>query len=218
MEREEAERRTEMITNKLSELAVLVSSATGIEIPGSLSGLDLLIQKITLIVNDTNQIKGRLMTVTEQYTTADAECKASRDTIQRLVAEVSKFEKEMTSVRISVDQLKAERDLALNNQTLYVREIETYKERMNNIQTAWQATKNELDQQRAFVNGQSANYKQLEYDSLYAKNCLGAFKEQIANLLSDGFVKVEANEEQIKEKVKLLMVSSKDRGLVSFTF
>jgi chromosome segregation ATPase len=215
MEREEAERKTEMITNKLTELAVAVTSSTGVAITGSISGLDALIQKFADILNETNVLKGKLMTVTEQCASAENENKASRDTIQRLVAEVSKFEKEMTAVRISVDQLKAERDSALTTKSVYETEILTLKERIGNIQTAWQASRNELDQRQALMNSQSANYKQLEYDALYAKNCLSAFKEQVATLLSDGFVKVEPNEEEIKEKVKLLMVSSKDRGLVS---
>lgn len=95
------------------------------------------------------------------------------------------------------------------------KEIETLKERVTTIQTAWTSTKTELDKQTAIVNGNNANVKKLEYDSLYAKNCLTAFKEQVAALLSDGFVKVDPNEEQIKEKIQLLMTSSKDRGLVS---
>jgi hypothetical protein len=94
------------------------------------------------------------------------------------------------------------------------KEIETLRERISNIQVAWQASKTELETKEATLTGQAAGYKQLEYDALYAKNCLAAFKDQVATLLSDGYVKVEANEDQIKEKVKLLMTSSKDRGLM----
>ncbi len=85
---------------------------------------------------------------------------------------------------------------------------------MTNIQTAWQATRTELEAKETNFSGQAHNLKQMEYDVLYNKNCLTALKEQVAALLSDGFVKVEANEDQIKEKIKLLMTSSKDRGLV----
>ncbi len=104
----------------------------------------------------------------------------------------------------------------MTTQTVLEKEIVTIKERMSNIQTAWQASRNELETKEGKYGGIEANLKQLEYDALYSKNCLNAFKDQVATLLSDGYVKVEANEEQIKEKVKLLMTSSKDRGLVSF--
>lgn len=108
-----------------------------------------------------------------------------------------------------------ERDSALTTKTVLEKEIETLKERINNIQTAWQATRTELETKEGVYGKQSANLKQLEYDALYAKNALSAFKDQCATLLSDSFVKVEANEDQIKEKIQLLMSSSKDRGLVN---
>ncbi len=98
------------------------------------------------------------------------------------------------------------------------KEIETLKERMTNIQTAWQATKVDLEKKEQVFTSNEAHVKQLEYDALYSKNCHSALKEQVATLLSDGFVKVEANEDQIKEKIKLLMTSSKDRGLVIYCF
>jgi chromosome segregation ATPase len=107
-----------------------------------------------------------------------------------------------------------ERDTALTTKTVLEKEIDTLRERINNIQTAWQASRAELETKEGFFSAQSANLKQLEYDALFAKNSLKAFKDQVATLLSDGFVKVEPSEDQIKEKVKLLMTSSKDRGLV----
>ena len=103
----------------------------------------------------------------------------------------------------------------MNTQKLLEREIDTLKERISNIQTAWQASKSELQTKEAKFSDHTTVMKQLEHQALFEKNCLIAFKEQIASLLSDGFVKVDANEEQIREKVKLLMTSSKDRGLVS---
>ena len=214
-EKEETERKFISISNKLNELAACITSATGVDICGSGNALETMIKQFTETVTQSNAMKGRLMTTAEQMSSVEAENKANRDTINRLVAEVSKFEKEVTVTKTTMDKLKAERDSALTNKSVYEKEIETLKERITNIQTAWHASKTELDQKQAFITGQAANYKQLEYDALYAKNCLDAFKEQVATLLSDGFVKVEANEEQIKEKVKLLMTSSKDRGLVS---
>jgi DNA gyrase/topoisomerase IV subunit A len=107
-----------------------------------------------------------------------------------------------------------ERDVALNTQKLLEKEIDTLKERITNIQTAWQSSKAELETKETTFATHTTTMKQLEHQALYEKNCLIAFKEQIAALLSDGFVKVEPVEEQIRDKVKLLMTSSKDRGLV----
>lgn len=46
-EREEAERKTDIIHKKLDELAGKVSSITGTEIPSSAAGLDTLISKVS---------------------------------------------------------------------------------------------------------------------------------------------------------------------------
>lgn len=110
--------------------------------------------------------------------------------------------------------MSQERDAALTSKSTLEKEIEVLKERVTSIQTAWTSTKAEMEKRESVLNEHNANLKKLEYEALYEKNSFGAFKEQVANLLSDGVVKVEANEEQIKEKIQLLMKSSKDRGLV----
>jgi hypothetical protein len=52
-------------------------------------------------------IKGKFMTSTEKLTQSDAETKANRETIQRLVNEMNKFEKDSVSTKVLVDTLKA---------------------------------------------------------------------------------------------------------------
>lgn len=46
MEREEAERKTETLYNKLNELASKITSITGIQITSNVSGVELLITKV----------------------------------------------------------------------------------------------------------------------------------------------------------------------------
>lgn len=213
-EREDAERKTDILHNKLNELATQITTITGIHIQGTVSGLDTLIQKISDIVNENSMVKGKLMTTSEHLSANESENKANRETIQRLVNEINKFEKDAANTKVATDHLKAERDSAYSTKTVLEGEINVLKERMTNIQTAWQATRTELEAKETNFSSQNHNLKQMEYDVLYNKNCLTALKEQVAALLSDGFVKVEANEEQIKEKIKLLMTSSKDRGLM----
>lgn len=213
-EREDAERKTELMNAKLSELATQVSTITGTHVDSSIEGLSVLITKISSIVDECTMVKGKLMTTTDSLSSNESENKANRETITRLVGEINKFEKAVADHTVVVDNLKAERDCALNNKTIVEAEIVTLKDRINNIQTAWQSTKTELESKESNFTAQVSNVKTLEYDALYHKNCHEALREQIAALLSDGFVKVEACGEQIKEKIKLLMTSSKDRGLM----
>ena len=106
----------------------------------------------------------------------------------------------------------------LTTKSLLEKEIETLKDRLNNIQTAWQASRTELETKEGKYSSIEVNMKQIEYDALYAKNSFMNFKEEIAKLLCDGKVKVEAKESDIIEKIKNLMLSTKERGLVSDFF
>ena len=107
IEREEAERKTELINNKLNELANQVTEITGTKIVSSVAGLELLIKKISEIVDESTMIKGKLMTTTEGFNSNVAENKANRETITRLVNEINKFEKDSANTKVDVDKLRA---------------------------------------------------------------------------------------------------------------
>jgi len=127
-------------------------------------------------------------------------------------------EQNAVSHRLQIDSIKAERDAALNDKETIRRELETVKSRLDSVQKAWQNTRGELDQRENKFSSHENHLKQLENDALYAKSCFDGFKQQVCQLLSDGYVKVEPKEDEIKEKIQLLMQSSKDRGVVSESF
>ncbi len=213
-EREEAERKTAAINNKLTELASKVSTITGAKITNDVAGIELLIKKVTEIVDDNTMYRGKMLTNREKIDHLESENKANRETINRLVSEMNKIEKDQADSKLKSQNLRVELDNARDTKKALEKEIDTLKDRLSTMQTAWTATKNELENKHSTFTGQTANIKQLENEILYAKSCLNAFKEQVASLLSDGFVKVSPNEDEIKEKVKMLMTSSKDRGLL----
>ncbi|CAF0990878.1 unnamed protein product [Adineta steineri] len=112
------------------------------------------------------------------------------------------------------DTIKAERDAALHDTETVKTELETVKSRLDSIQKAWQNTRVELDQRENKYSSHELHMKQIENDVVYIKSCFDAFKQQIGQLLSDGYVKVEPKEQEIKEKIQLLMQSSKERGII----
>jgi chromosome segregation ATPase len=124
-------------------------------------------------------------------------------------------EQNAVSHRLEIDSIKAERDMAHHDKETIRKELETIKSRLDSVQKAWQHTRGELDQREHKFSSHESHLKQLENDALYAKSCFDAFKQQVCQLLSDGYVKVEPKEDEIKEKIHLLMQSSKDRGVVS---
>ena len=121
-------------------------------------------------------------------------------------------EQNSVSHRLQIDSIKAERDAALHDKETIKHELETVKSRLDSVQKAWQNTRGELEQREHKYSSHELHLKQLENDALYAKSCFEAFKQQVGQLLSDGYVKVEPKEDEIKEKIQLLMQSSKDRG------
>ena len=54
----------------------------------------------------------------------------------------------------------------------------TLKEWISNIQTAWNATKTDVKAKEVAFKGTETNTKQLQYNSLYHKDCFDALKEQ----------------------------------------
>lgn len=145
----------------------------------------------------------------------DTENQANRATIQHMANQLHLYEQNSVNHLLQIDSVKAERDVALNEKQAAEKELETLKARLETIQKAWQNARGELEQRENKYSSSETHLKQIENDLLYAKSALESFKVQVAQLLSDGYVKVEPKEDEIRDKIQLLMQSSKDRGVVS---
>ena len=174
--------------------------------------------KIADINAENTLLKGKLVKIEETNRSLDNEAKDHRKTIQQMTNQLQSFDHNHTNHRLQIDSIKAERDSALNDKEKMKQELETVKSRLDSVQKAWENTRGELGQRETKFSSNELHFKQLENDLVYVKSCFDAFKQQIGQLLSDGYVKVEPKEEEIKEKIQLLMQSSKDRGFVSQKF
>lgn len=154
----------------------------------------------------------------EMNRSLDSESQANRATLQQMTNQLQLFDQNSVHHRLQIDSIRAERDAALHDKETIKQELETVKSRLDSIQKAWQNARGELDQRENRFTSNELHLKQIENDLLYTKSCFDAFKQQVSQLLSDGYVKVEPKEDEIKEKVRLLMQSSKDRGIVSSIF
>lgn len=94
--------------------------------------------------------------------------------------------------------------------------MDELKEKTNNTQQVWLSVSKKLDleEQKCAEN----EYKLKDLEKLLSEQQVEfkAFIEEVASLLSDDYFQVESNKHEIKEKIKLLMLSSKHRGLVIF--
>lgn len=99
---------------------------------------------------------------------------------------------------------------------VYQNELEELKEKLFTTQKVWLAATRELETKQGEFTNVEDNKNKLEADYTFTKAKYDLLVKEIAQSLSDDYVKVEPDEREIKEKIQLLMLSSKDRGRVSF--
>ena len=97
-------------------------------------------------------------------------------------------------------------------------EISLVREKFETAQNNWLQAKYEMDMKEKKYISCETKILELEKDTSNYKQKYDAFVEQVAMLLTDDFVKVTNDESVIKEKLALLMMSSKDRGIVNKFF
>lgn len=105
-----------------------------------------------------------------------------------------------------------ERDTALSRQEDLLKEIDVLKERLEASQRAWSSMRNELEEQRVQVHHDVD--RALINQSIEGQH--KAFKECLAQLLSDGYVMVEPYEETIRERIQNLVLGLRDKNAVSY--
>ena len=133
----------------------------------------------------------------------------------QLVISLNNAEKEITRMKSVMETLTLERDTALQGQLMTKTELKSLNERFAKSQEVWLATSRDLDAKEAQLNARDQQIRELNYEiDLLKKNC-SRFREEIALLLSDDYVKVEPDDDEIKEKLRLLMFASKERANVS---
>ncbi|CAF3494707.1 unnamed protein product [Rotaria sordida] len=214
-ERETSERKTDTLNKKLQELFSQLSVTLGTDYgqPTTVA-FDKVMTRVADINAENTLLKGKLIKIEEINRTLENESQANRSTLQQMSNQLHSFEQFNVNHRFQTDSIKAERDVALNDKETIKKELETVKSRLDSVQKAWQNARGELDQRETRFSSNELHLKQLENDALYSKSCFDAFKQQVSQLLSDGYVKVEPKEDEIKEKIRLLMQSSKDRGII----
>ncbi|CAF1245039.1 unnamed protein product, partial [Adineta ricciae] len=214
-EREVNERKMDVLHKKLQELFAQLSVTLGHDYgqPSTLA-FETVINRIADINAENILLKGKMVKLEETNKLLEQDSQTNRATIQQMTNQLQSYDHNTIGHRLQIDAIKAERDAALHDKEMVKSELETVKSRLDSIQKAWQNTRGELDERQNRFSTNELHVKQLENDLAYSKSCFEAFKQQVGQLLSDGYVKVEPKEDEIKEKIHLLMQSSKDRGLI----
>lgn len=109
-----------------------------------------------------------------------------------------------------------EKDAAISSKEIIQQKMEELKEKTNNTQQIWLSVTQKLDLEEQKCTENESKMKNFEIRLSNQQTEFKEFVDEVANLLSDDYFKVESSKHEIKEKIKLLMLSSKHRGLVKF--
>ncbi|XP_078000196.1 coiled-coil domain-containing protein 170-like isoform X2 [Glandiceps talaboti] len=203
IERDEAVQKAIAADRKYTELNLEVCNALGIE--GSLLAGGHT-AKLSDLVQENLLLRGKLTTLTDHLSSAELESKASRETIMRLVSEISREQKSTSSTILSIESLRSERDSSILRRNELEREVQLLKERINANQRAWDSTRMELEQRDTRVTSMDRELKNHQYNAQVAMTTLKAFKESLATILSDSYFVCSDSEDAIKERVTQLQV------------
>ncbi|CAF4033319.1 unnamed protein product [Adineta steineri] len=214
-EREASERKMDVLQKKLQELFAQLSVTLEHNYgQPSAASFETVMSRIADINAENILLKGKLVKIEDTNKLLEKEAQSNRATIQQMANQLQSHVHYNINHCLQNDTIKAERDAALHDKETVKTELETVKSRLDSIQKAWQNTRSELDQRENKYSSHELHMKQLENDAVYVKSCFNAFKQQIGQMLSDGYVKVEPKEEEIKQKIQLLMQSSRERGII----
>ncbi|CAM4646467.1 unnamed protein product [Lepidochelys kempii] len=201
---EESKNQASKISWKHGEFLAQLSGFLDVNIRGKEEPHKHLISKVNQMHKENTMLKGKIPTLAEAINVHEIESKASRETIMRLVSEVSKEQKRAIVYSQDMDKLSKDLDSALTAKQSLEKEIRSLQDRLAASQRAWEASKQELHHLKRCSNEMDGSLKSSIEEARTAQSLLSAFKEQVATLLSNSSVTVKSSEEAIMERIREL--------------
>ncbi|XP_078593515.1 coiled-coil domain-containing protein 170-like isoform X2 [Branchiostoma floridae x Branchiostoma japonicum] len=212
-EREDAEQKSQSWERKYRDLCTEVGRCINLDTAaGSIPDvIEKVTHKINTILEENTMLRGRLSTLTEALNSSELETKASRETIMRLVSEVGREQRNLSQINTSTEQLRMDREEAIRSKEALVRENQLLRERIESSEKAWKSTRDELEHREGRVQTMDEQLRTSQYTAKAAQTQLDTFKQAIASLLSDGHVIIHEREDDIKDRIRSIMGSSRDK-------
>ncbi|XP_066279979.1 coiled-coil domain-containing protein 170-like isoform X2 [Branchiostoma lanceolatum] len=212
-EREGAEQSSQSWERKYRDLCTEVGRCINLDTAaGSIPDvIEKVTHKINTILEENTMLRGRLSTLTEALNSSELETKASRETIMRLVSEVGREQRNLSQINTSTEQLRMDREEAIRSKEALVRENQLLRERIESSEKAWKSTRDELEHREGRVQTMDEKLRTSQYTAKAAQTQLDTFKQAIASLLSDGHHIVHEREDDIKDRIRAIMGSSRDK-------
>uniref|UniRef100_F6ZMM4 Coiled-coil domain containing 170 n=1 Tax=Ornithorhynchus anatinus TaxID=9258 RepID=F6ZMM4_ORNAN len=201
-ENEESKNQASKNSRKHMEFLVELSWCLDMDITNREEPQQDLISKVSELCKENAFVKGQIVALEETINVHEMESKASRETIMRLVSEVSREQKRAASCIKEKETLNKDLDSAVAARQQLEREVRIVQERLVAGQRVWDASMRELSLLKKSSCGLEGSLKSSKEDAKAAHSLFNVFKEQIADLLSSNLVTVKPSEEAIVERIR----------------
>lgn len=185
---------------------------------GCAEDLDGLVAKVGELVKENVAMKGRIHGLTDRQSQLELDAKANRETIQRLLSEVSRNNGVAAAAasshhlvggdlgaRAEADRLRIERD-DLQKQ------VQLLEMRLDSGRKQLDATRADLQEREARLARLDCERREAAHSSQNSETQMHALLESLASMLSSAYCRVSPTEEAVKEKVRLMCREVKEHS------
>ncbi|NWX44220.1 CC170 protein, partial [Steatornis caripensis] len=225
-EREESMTQASKISRKYEELLTQLSGFLDTDIREKEKPQEHLMSKVSEICKENLTLKEQVAALQEAINVHEIESKASRETIMRLVSEVTKEQKKAAECYQDMEKLSKDLDSAIIGRRSLETEIKILQDKLTANQKDLDASTQELHNLKKTSSELDGSFRSSREEARTAQSSLVAFKEQIAILLSSGSAIVKPSEKAIveriqeincKEESKEIMVSQLETRIAKLT-
>ncbi|XP_039597950.1 coiled-coil domain-containing protein 170-like [Polypterus senegalus] len=208
-EREDAEQRAAILEKKLSDITAKLAALLKMNVKGLENPLDALTQRVSELCNEHLQQEAKIASLLQTIANQEREFKASRETIMKLVSEVSQEQKASVAMTQEIQALRRERDEAVLTKSAASRENRLLRDKLVENQKVWDTSLQDHLHSEKHKKELEDTLQTHVYEAKAAHSLHKAFLSQLATLLSNGFISVPENEEAIKERVREICTAEK---------
>ncbi|NXN36915.1 CC170 protein, partial [Rhinoptilus africanus] len=201
-EYEESMTQASKISRKYEELLTQLSGFLDTDIREKEKPQEHLMSKVSEICKENLTLKDQVAALQEDISVHEMESKASRETIMRLVSEMTKEQKKAAGYYQDMEKLSKDLDSATIERQSLEMEIRNLQDKLSANQKALDASKQELHNLKKSSSELGGSLKSSREEARTAQSTLEAFKEQIATLLSGRSAKVKPSEKAILERIQ----------------
>ncbi|XP_053919770.1 damage-control phosphatase ARMT1 isoform X1 [Cuculus canorus] len=199
---EESMTQASKISRKYEELLTQLSAFLDTDIREKEEPQEYLMSKVSEMCKENLTLKDQVAAFQEGVNVHEMESKASRETIMRLVSEVTKEQKKAEGYCQDMEKLNKDLGSAVIGRQSLEMEIRNLQDKLTTNQKALDAAKQELHNLKKSSSELDGSLKSSKEETRNAQSSLVSFKEQIATLLSSGSAIVKPSEKAILERIQ----------------